>query len=101
MVQFPLGASDLSLLQSDETGAGAHASSHSVGIKDNFPEGKRLGPKFDHLLPSTSGIVNEWSWFSTFPYALLPCTEKSHTAQDVKCVLRLGSLIQPNFVEVL
>jgi len=49
VVQSPLGVSDLSLLQSVQNGAGAHASSHSVGMRDNFPEGKRLGPKFYHL----------------------------------------------------
>jgi hypothetical protein len=64
--QFPVGARNSSLLNSGQTGSGAHPASYTMGTVGPFPRGKvgggrgvkQPGHEVDHSPPSSTEIKN-------------------------------------------
>jgi hypothetical protein len=55
----------LSLLQSVQTGSGAHPASYPIGTGDSFPGVKRPGREADYSLPTRADVKTTWIYTST------------------------------------
>lgn len=60
VVQFPAGSKGLSLPQSVQTGS----SPYSKEAGESLLAVKRFRLETDHLLPSSTEVKNEWSYYS-------------------------------------
>jgi hypothetical protein len=70
-VRFPAGAGNSSLRLRVQTSAGAHPTSHPVGIEVSFPEEKAVGCEANHSPPPSVEAKNAWSYTSTVPYVFV------------------------------
>jgi hypothetical protein len=65
MVQYLVGARDVSLFQSIHIGSGAHGTSCQVGTRISLLWVKWLEHDVDYLPPSSAEVKNAWSYTST------------------------------------
>jgi hypothetical protein len=69
VLQFAAGTRDFSVLQSIQTGSGAHPYFYyEVSTAGTYPGVKWLGCGADHLPMSTTESKNHWHYTSTPPY---------------------------------
>ena len=87
-VWIPIMARDFPLLQTVQTGSGAHPASYSMGTGVLSRGAKRSGPKVDSP-PSSAAIMNEWSYTSNSPMCLDGMERANFTFTSV---LELGQI---------
>ena len=100
-VRSPAGGDNFSVLQTDQTGSGAHPASCSMS-SGSHSEVKRPRRGADHLCPSTAEVRNEWSYASTPPTrfhgahrdSFTPFTENRSKEGRVRWREREGSMIK-------